>query len=386
MKIRTWTEVSLDDISHNFNEIKAVTGSASKIMAVVKADAYGHGAREVGMLMQSLGAGFLGVSSIDEALELRGSGVTMPILILGYTDPGLTSILIDNDLTQTVYSIEFARRFSDAALAIRKCLRIHIKVDTGMSRLGFYENGEGLSTAGIIEAASLAGLIAEGIFSHLAFSDDTEGGFTELQLKRFDNCLGLLKRAGISFRVRHCANSSAVLNYHSSQYDLVRPGIIMYGVSGAKTKSDLDLRPAMCMKSVVSQIKTVSKGEKIGYSCTFEAENDMVIGVVPAGYADGVPWALSNAGIVGIGGETAPIVGRVCMDMFMIDLSAVKNARVGDVVTLFGGRDQRLSAESVAERAGTIPYEILCRISRRVPRIYYSSGEIIKTVNYLNGV
>lgn len=386
--MRTWADVSLDNIAHNFQQIRAKLDDKCRVLGIVKADAYGHGAVAVSELLAQLGADYLGVSSFDEAMQLRDGGIALPILILGFTPPEFTQKLIDENLTQTVFSLEQAQQFSDCAHSLGKKLKVHIKVDTGMTRLGFIYNGEDdeYDTAGRIAAVcALGGLDTEGIFTHFANADEKGDKHTLVQFSRFMQLLDTLKKAGVHFQIRHCANSAAMINYPQTQLDMVRPGLILYGVYPAMDmQPDIRLLPAMSLRSVISQIKDVKAQTPISYGCKFFTAAPSRIAVVAIGYADGLMRVLSNGGQMLIHGVPARITGTICMDMCMADVSHIPEAREGDTVTLFGcDSGGCMPVEQLAQCAGTIAYEFICLISKRVPRFYYRDGIECGHKNYI---
>ena len=367
---RTWAEIDLDALVHNFDIIKK-EATGAKLMAVVKADAYGHSVRIVAPILEQHGADAFAVSNIEEAITLRGCGITRPILILGYTPVSMAAQLYLNDISQCVYSPEYAAALSKRACADGVKVKVHIKLDTGMSRLGFDCRDEKLS--GIEEAvtaARLKGFVFEGIFTHFAVSDRTEtseDGFTDKQYSRFCTAAERFEKAGLRPKYRHCCNSAAFCLDSDKHFDMCRPGIILYGLTPS---SDLKLKeafvPVMTVKSVVSMVKTIKKGDTVSYGRTFTAEKEMKIATVTAGYADGYPRLLSNKGYVLINGKRANIIGRVCMDQMSVDVSDIEDVKQGDEVILFG---KTLPVEELADMCGTINYEIICGISPRVPRI-----------------
>lgn len=367
---RTWAEIDLSAILHNFSIIKNAA-TPSKVLAVVKANAYGHSAKDIAPALQKAGADMFGVSNIEEAISLRAFGIKKPILILGYTPTNLAGVLAGNDISQCVYSKDYAEQLSCEAQKLNVDIKIHIKLDTGMSRLGFDCRSDSLR--GINDAlfsAKLPHFITEGVFTHFAVSDrdaKTEDGFTDEQFDRFEKAVKYLENKGISFNIKHCCNSAATLLDKEKHFDLVRPGIILYGLSPSG-KDDLkkDLIPVMTLKSVVSMVKQISAGDTVSYGRTFTADKDMKIATVTAGYADGYPRLLSNKASVIINGQRAPIVGRICMDQFSVDVSNIKDVKIGDEVILFG---KELPVEELADLCDTINYEIVCGISPRVPRI-----------------
>ncbi|MBQ6847805.1 MAG: alanine racemase [Clostridia bacterium] len=371
---RTWAEIDLKALENNLKTVKN-TAENSKIMAVIKANAYGHSVELVAPALEKVGVDFFAVSNISEALQLRDLNIKTPILILGYTPVLAVKKLADNNISQCVYSSDYAKSLSDEAVKNNVELKIHIKLDTGMSRLGFDCRSEEIT--GIDEAvtsAMLPNFSLEGIFTHFAESDRTpleDDGFTDRQFARFKTGVKRLKESGLKPKIVHCCNSAATLLDSDKRLDLIRAGIVLYGLSpnpALELKQRLD--PVMTLKSVVSMVKTIKKGDSVNYGRTFTAEKDTKIATVAAGYADGYPRALSNKAYVLISGKKAPIVGRVCMDQLSVDVSEISDTKIGDEVILFG---KELSVDSLAEICGTINYEIICNISPRVPRILKGS-------------
>ena len=374
---RTWAEIDLDALEHNYRTLRARVGSGVKFLGVVKADAYGHGAVAVSRTLEELGADYLAVSSLDEARELRFNGISMPILVLGHTPTDQVPQLIANDITQTVSCEKKAQEYEEAAARLGKTLRVHIKLDTGMSRLGFicapphFESG----VAGVVRACSLPHLDAEGVFTHFAVSDDLAPEsveYTHRQFRLFCDVIRAAEQRGVHFRIRHCANTGAVANYPETYLDMVRPGLFLYGYGdGAQA---LGLRPVMREKSVVGTIKIYEPGTSVSYGRLYTTPARTRMGVLPIGYADGFFRCLSNRYTVHTAYGDAPLRGRICMDMCMIDLTDLPQVQVGDEVEIFGPEHP---LEQMAELAGTIPYELTCAVSKRVPRVYIRGGKVI---------
>ena len=374
---RTWAEIDLDALAHNYQQARRKTGPGVRYLGVVKADAYGHGAVQVARKLEELGADYLAVSSLDEARELRGKGVAMPILILGHTPPAMVPELIRYGITQTVSAQAKAEEYSAEALRRSGTLKVHIKVDTGMSRLGFLVRGEHFETgvAAIAASCALPGLEAEGIFTHFSSSDmdDPESvAYTREQFAVFTAVLDALEGKGCRFAIRHCANSGALARYPETYLDMVRPGIALYGVGD--DAQALGLRPVMSLKSSVSTIKVFDDGTSVSYGRTFRTEGRTRVGVLPIGYADGFFRGLSGRMSVVTERGRAPLLGRICMDMCMVDLTGLPDVHVGDTVEIFG---QRQRVDDLAAILGTIPYELTCAVSKRVPRVYLSEGKEI---------
>lgn len=367
---RTWAEIDTSALIHNFKIIKKESGN-SKIMAVVKADAYGHSARFVAPVLQENGVDFFAVSNIEEAITLRGCGITKPILILGYTPVNMASQLFFNDIIQAVFSPEYAKDLSKAAVEENLKLKIHIKLDTGMGRIGFDCRDEDLSgIEDAIKAALLPGFVFEGVFTHFSVSDRTpseEDGFTDSQYNRFSAAISRFEKSGIKPKFAHCCNSAAFCLDNDKHMDICRTGIILYGLTpSASLTLKEDFIPVMTLKSVISMVKDIKTGDTVNYGRTFKADRKMRIATITAGYADGYPRALSNKGYVLIKGKKAPIIGRICMDQLSVDVSHIPDVIQGDEAILFG---KDLPVEELANICGTINYEIVCGISPRVPRI-----------------
>ena len=375
---RTWAEIDLDALEHNYNAARRKTGPGVRYLGVVKADAYGHGAVQVSRKLEQLGADYLAVSSLDEARELRHGGISMPILILGHTPPEMVPQLIAYHITQAVSARAKAEEYSAEAVGCGGTLRVHIMVDTGMSRLGFLVRGEHFEggVEAIAASCALPGLDAEGIFTHFAVSD-MDGGeyeaYTREQFDVFTRVLDALAARGCTFRIRHCANSGALTRYPETYLDMVRPGIALYGVGDDAAR--LGLRPVMSLKSSISTIKYFDPNTTISYGRTFRTGERSRIGVLPIGYADGFFRGLSNRMAVQTAYGPAPLRGRICMDMCMIDLTKLPEVKVGDTVEIFG---QTQSVDSLAALLDTIPYELTCAVSKRVPRLYMEQGKEIE--------
>ncbi len=368
---RTWAEISLSHIRHNYEAIRAALPEGCRFLGVVKADAYGHGALQVSRLLQEAGADYLAVSCLDEALELRRGGISMPILILGHTPPEYTGLLIEENLTQTVSALAKAKEYSAAAVALGKTLRVHIKLDTGMSRLGFLCAGNyfDIGVDNVIASCKLPNLEPEGIYTHFAVSDEDGAeneAYTWEQFRLFTRVIeAVAERGGIRFPIRHCANSGAVIHYPEMALDMVRPGLLLYGY-GDDTGS-LDLLPCMRLVTTVSTIKHYEAGTSVSYGRRFVTERHTRMGVLAIGYADGLPRVLSNRCSFAVAGGFAPQRGSICMDMCMLDLTELPQVAVGDEVEIFGEHND---IENLAKEAGTISYELLCAVSKRVPRVY----------------
>ena len=368
---RTWAEVSLDNISHNYRAIRAALPEGCRFLGVVKADAYGHGAVAVARLLESEGADYLAVSCLDEAMELRSAGITMPLLILGHTPSEYTETLIDNDITQTVSCLAKAQEFSARAAALGRQLRIHIKIDTGMSRLGFLCGGDSFDegVANVIASCRLPGLLPEGIYTHFAVSDEPDADSERYTHQQFDLFCRMIdavaRRGGVTFAIRHCANTGAVVHYPEMALDMVRPGLLLYGYGDDTGR--FGLRPCMRLVTTISTIKTYEPDTCVSYGRRFRTQRRTRMAVLGIGYADGLFRTLSGKCSFAVAGHKAPQCGSICMDMCMIDVTDIPDAAVGSQVEIFGP-DNDITA--LSDAAGTIPYELLCAVSKRVPRVY----------------
>ena len=371
---RTWAEINLNNIEHNYHEIR--NHVQSKICCVVKANAYGHSAIVLSSLYEKLGADYLAVSNIKEALQLRDNNITIPILILGYTPPQCASLLAKYNLSQTVYSIDYGRQLIENASHSASQIKVHIKIDSGMGRIGFKPNKEAVND--IVSLFKGSPLIVEGIFTHFAVADGGKDGYeyTMLQYEEFRKIVKYLKEQGLNFDVIHCSNSAAILDYSDFEFDMVRAGIILYGLYPSESVNrKLNLLKAMRLVSVISHIKYVEPGESVSYGRTFVAEKRMKIATVPAGYADGL-WRSNGNGrySLKVNGQYAKIIGRICMDQLMIDVTDI-NCDIGDEVLIFGD-DERCSADVIAELNSTINYEVVCSVGERVPRLFVKDDDI----------
>ena len=380
---RTWAEISLNAIEHNYNVIRNKVADDTKVCCVINADGYGHGAVELSQIYEKLGADFFAVSNIDEGIEIRKSGSKLPIVILGYTPVSEAENLAEYDISQAVFSLEYAKELSEKCVEEDCICKMHIKVDSGMSRIGFmcqeFPRDE-YSIEEICEACCLPNLEVEGLFTHFCVSDeDAEGReFTNKQYENFIHVRDSLKKRGVDISVVHCSNSGAIEDYPETCCDMVRAGIILYGLAPSSKLADrLDLVPAMTLKTVVAFVKEVQKGATISYGRTFTADRKMKIATVPIGYADGFIRQNAKDGYMTVNGKKAKIVGRICMDQTMLDVTDIEDVKTGDEVVVFGtGENGEPTADSLAENTGTINYETVCLVGKRVPRIYIKDGKI----------
>ena len=376
---RVYAEINLDAIVKNVDNLMALTKENTGALAVVKADGYGHGDVAVAKAVAQKVTGYA-VATLDEAVNLRENGVKKPILVLGYVDPYEFDILVSYEITATVFDVETAQLLADAARVQKKQAHCHIKVDTGMRRIGLEPDENGIAI--VKQITALKELSADGIFTHFAASDETDKTSAEHQFKLFTDFTGRLEKEGIHFTYRHCANSAAVIDMPQVDLDMVRLGIAMYGMypSDEVKKEKVELFPALDLKSHVTMVKEIPAGEKVSYGGTFTTTRTTKLATVSVGYGDGYPRALSSKGYVLVRGQKAPIVGRVCMDQMMVDVTDIKNVTRADIVTLIGkDGDAEITVEEIAALAGTFNYEFVCDLGKRIPRSYYLNGEYIGT-------
>ena len=372
MYFRTEAQINLDAIEYNFNNTRKKLPEGVRLLGVIKADAYGHGAAQIGRFLDGK-CDFFGVACVDEALELKNTGIKTPILILGYVSPFEFEEVVKNDIRIPIFHYEDALALSEEAKKQGKTARFHFCVDTGMSRIGFQVNEEAANICKDI--TKLENLEAEGLFSHFATADESDLSKALAQRERFDKFISLLEERGIDIPIKHINNSAGIMNFDKC-YDMCRMGIILYGLypSHEVDESLLGIKPAMRWITHISHIKTLEAGREISYGGTFKTDKETLVATIPVGYADGYPRCLSNKGRVLINGREAKILGRVCMDQFMVDISEIPDAKIGDEVVLVG---DGLSMEEVSEAAYSFNYELPCRISRRIPRTFFKNGELV---------
>ena len=368
---RTWAEINLKSLEKNVEILRTQISKQTKFLAVVKANAYGHGLIEIAKKLEECKVDMFGVATVEEAIKLRQNQIEIPILVLGQSSPELIDLICDNEITQTIENIEIAQNFSKFAQNKNKTVKIHIKIDTGMGRLGFYwpEDEESkLKTAEEIKnVCHFPGLKIEGVFTH--FAKATDKNFSKNQIKTFKEALKYLKNLGIKFNIIHAAASTATLNYPSAHFDMCRFGLALYGYESTENGNEngkLNLTPIMTVKSKISTVRNLPKDSKIGYDCTYILKKDSKIAVLPIGYGDGFPRNLSNKAYVKIKGILCPIIGRICMDMIMVDVSQIDDVNEGDIAVVY---DEDLITDD-AKKSGTIIHEILCEILPRVERVF----------------
>ncbi|NLY44146.1 MAG: alanine racemase [Clostridiaceae bacterium] len=381
---RAWAEINLNYLAHNMQEIRRITSKNAEIMAVVKADAYGHGAIQVSKTLLANGADRLAVAFLDEAIQLRNAGIDASILILGSTPEQWVEQLIDNDIVATVYNYSLSSAISNAAIKKNKTARIHIKIDTGMTRLGFKCGESSIKT--IMDISRLPGLEIEGIFTHFASADEADTKFTWEQFQRFMYICNKLEEKGLHIPIKHVCNSAAILRFPEMHLNMVRPGIVLYGLqpSNEMDMSKIQLKPVMQVKTVITHLKEVEKGTPVSYGRVYTTSQNSLIATVPIGYGDGYSRVLTGKANMIVRGKKVPVVGRICMDQCMIDVTGVEGVSIGDEVIVFGDSNGcSISADDIAEQMGTINYEVVCAVGKRIPRVYMENDEAVRVLNYL---
>lgn len=372
---RAWAQIDLAAMTHNFNIAKS---TGKKVMCVIKANAYGHGAVPCGLHLQKLGADFFAVACLAEAVELRNGGITRPILILGYTPSEYAAELAQYDITQTVYNMDSAQALSTEAAKAGVSVDVHVKVDTGMSRIGIYAQSKqaAVSAADEIERIySLPNISVRGVYTHFSVADVPEqDSYTKWQLSNYHAVLNALSARGIQPELRHAGNTAAIMNHTDSHFDMIRAGIMLYGMYPDGVHRNGPLRPVMTLKSRVAQIRELPAGASVSYGRTYETDKPTRMAVITAGYADGHPRRISDNSYDIINGRSFPQIGRICMDMHMLDITGDDTVKVGDEVSLWGG--EGMTAEQIAERVGTLNYELTCLITPRIARVYVHEGSI----------
>lgn len=385
---RTWADISLDNLQHNYRQLRSRLPSGCRFLGVVKADAYGHGAVPVSRYLTELGAEYLAVSNIEEAVQLRQGGIRGPILILGYTPERYAEQLARLGLRQEIHSLEYARLLNTQLAGTGRRIRVHLKLDTGMSRLGFFSYSCERTVDELKEISQMEHLVIEGIFTHFPVADSIDGAdanFTHTQFERFTAMLTTLKGVGIEPQIRHCCNSGASIQYPEYALDMIRPGIATYGVlPSPDLRGMIDLKPVMQLRSTIFQIRDFDPLITVSYGRTYTTLDPTKIAVVGIGYADGLSRSFSGNISFLLHGKRVPQIGRICMDMCMVDISRVPEAKVGDVVTIFGtdGEDS-IAVDDMTARLRTVPYELLCSINKRIPRIYLDGENETEILQYI---
>lgn len=378
-----WAEIDLDAIKYNIDSIKRRVDT-KELIAVVKADAYGHGALDVSKTLVENGATKLAVAVITEAMELRHGNINTPIMILGYTPLEFAADLINYDIEQTIFDLEYATKLSEIALNLGKKAKVHVALDTGMGRIGFLINDNSLNE--ILKISSLKGLEVVGIFTHFATADESDKNYSNKQYKKFTDFNEKLISKGVNILLKHVSNSGAIIDMPNTYLDGVRAGIVLYGYYPSEDvlKQNLDLKKAITIKTQVAHVKILDKNEYVSYGRKFKTERKSIIATLPIGYADGYSRALTGKAKVIINGKFAPVVGTICMDQCMIDVTDIGNVHVGDEVIVLGNdKDLKFDADDMAKAMGTINYEVLCMIKQRIPRVYIEDGKVKSIRNYI---
>ncbi len=388
---RTWAQIDLNALEHNFINIKNKISEKTKILCVLKADAYGHGAEFLVKEYERLGADWYGTSNLDEAIQLRKSGAKKPILIFGYTPTNKAELLYKYDISQALFSYEYAQKLCEECKNKKIKIKVHVKIDTGMSRIGFFcqsPDGREKSVKEIsLIKENMPELELEGIFTHFSVADDVTNNkdYTLKQFENFKTTINNLEKEGVEIPLKHCCNSGGIISFPEMHMDMVRAGVILYGLyPSEELRNKIDLKPIMQLKTVVSQVKTIPENISISYGRNFISQKEMKIASVAIGYADGYSLRFSNNAEMLVCGKRVPVVGRVCMDQLMLDITGVDDIREGSVVTVFGeDGENTISVDELARRIETINYEMVCLIGKRVPRIYVKNGEIIGKKSYI---
>jgi alanine racemase len=386
-KIRAaWAEVDLDALAHNMREVRRLAQKGALVTAVIKADGYGHGAKKIAQTLLDNGADRFAIAILDEGIELRRAGFKVPILVLGYTDKERAEEVISNGLEQAVYSWDLAEALSEEAGKQGEIAKLHIKVDTGMGRIGLQPNKDSVQL--IKKISQLPNVVIEGIFTHFAVADAVDKAYTEEQYEKFNWVCSELEKENVKVNIRHCGNSATIIDLPEMHLNMVRAGIVLYGLepSDEVMLNKLELREVMSLKVRISHVKEIEAGQSVSYGRKFIAEKKSKIASLPIGYADGYTRMLSGKAEALVKGSKVPVVGRICMDQCMIDVTGIGGVKAGDEVVLFGKQDGNfISIDELAEKLGTINYEIVCMISKRVPRVYIKDGKIVDVQNYIIG-
>ncbi|KUO77771.1 MAG: alanine racemase [Clostridia bacterium BRH_c25] len=386
-KIRAaWVEVDLDALAHNMREVRRLARKDALVAAVIKADGYGHGAKKIAQTLLDNGANRFAIAVLDEGIELRQAGFKVPILVLGFTDKERAEEIIRNDLEQAVYSWDLAEELSKEASRQGKTAKIHIKVDTGMGRIGLQPDLESVQL--IKKISRLPNIAIEGIFTHFAAADAADKAYTEGQYEKFNWICGELEKENVKINVRHCGNSATIIDLPDMHLNMVRAGIMLYGLKPSEEVllDRLELKQVMSLKVRISHVKDIEPGQSVSYGRRFIAGKKTRIASLPIGYADGYTRMLSGKAEALVKGQKVPVVGRICMDQCMIDVTGIADVKTGDEVVLFGKQEGNfIHIDELADKLGTINYEIVCMISKRVPRVYIRDGKIVDVQNYIIG-
>ena len=378
-----WAEINLDNLAHNMREVRRITNIDTKITAVIKADGYGHGAVAIAETLLENGADRFAVATLSEAIQVKTSFPNIETMVLGYTPENLAQDVIEYNIIQTIYTLEQAKEFSKIAVSLNKNITVHIKLDTGMNRLGMVFEDKTIDS--ILEMSKLDNLIIEGIFTHFAAADETNKEYTREQVKKYKYIVDNLEERGFKIPLKHVSNSAGIIDLPEYNFDMVRAGIMLYGLYPSKEVNHdiVNLKEVMCLKAQVSFVKTLEAGTGVSYGLKYKCDKKSLVATLPIGYADGYTRMLSGKAKVMVQGSCVPVIGNICMDQCVIDVSGL-NINIGDEVILFGGNDKNgISIDSVAQSLNTISYEITCMVDKRVPRVYIKNGEKINSKDYV---
>jgi alanine racemase len=378
-----WAEINLDNLAHNMKEVRRITNKNSKITAVIKADGYGHGAVAIAETLLENGADRFAVATLSEAIQLKTFFPNIETMVLGYTPFNLAEEVIKYNIIQTIYTLEEAKEFSKIAVSLNKKIIVHIKLDTGMNRLGMVYNDEIIDT--ILEISKLDNLIIEGIFTHFAAADEIDKEYTRQQVEKYKYIINNLEEKGLYIPIKHVSNSAGIIDLPEFNFDMVRAGIMLYGLYPSKNVNHdiVNLKEVMCLKAQVSFVKTLDAGSGVSYGLKYKCDKQSLVATLPIGYADGYTRMLSGKAKVMVNGSKVPVIGNICMDQCIIDVTGLE-VKIGDEVILFGGNDLNgISIDSIADLLNTINYEIVCMIDKRVPRVYIKNGKKTDLKDYV---
>jgi alanine racemase len=378
-----WAEINLDNLAHNIREVRRVTNKNSKVTAVIKADGYGHGAVAIGETLLENGADRFAVATLSEAIQLKSSFPNIETMVLGYTPENLAKEVIELNIIQTIYTLKQAIEFSKTALSLNKKILVHIKLDSGMNRLGMVYSDETIET--ILEMSKLEGLIIEGIFTHFACADEIDKSYTHEQVKKYKYIVDTLEKRGLNIPIKHVSNSAGIIDLPEYNFDMVRAGIMLYGLYPSKNVNheNIKLKEVMCLKAKISQVKQLDIGCGVSYGLKYKCDKKTLVATLPIGYADGYTRMLSGKGKVVVNGSIVPVIGNICMDQCLIDVTGL-DVQMGDEVVLFGGNDLNgITIDSVAQLLNTINYEIVCMVDKRVPRVYIKNEKKFDSKDYV---
>lgn len=378
-----WAEINLDNLAHNMRETRRVTNKNSKITAVIKADGYGHGAVAIGKTLLENGADRFAVATLSEAIQLRASFSDIEIMVLGYTPEDLAEDIIENNIIQTIYTLEQAQEFSKAALLKNKKMTVHIKLDTGMNRLGMVYANETVET--ILEMSKLEGIYIEGIFTHFATADEIDKEYTIQQVEKFKNIIKALEEKAVIIPIKHVSNSAGIIDLPQYNFDMVRAGIMLYGLYPSKNVNHnaVNLKEVMCLKAKISQVKDLEAKSGVSYGLKYKSSKKSHVATLPIGYADGYTRMLSGKAKAFVEGSKVPVIGSICMDQCIIDVTDL-NVKKDDVVVLFGGNNpDGITIDNIADLLNTISYEIVCMVDKRVPRVYIKNNKKVDYKDYV---